>query len=69
MWLKKRFISMILAAAVGLGVSLPAAASQGEYTVKKGDTLWGIAQIYNTTFMKLAEINSIENPNLIKVVL
>ncbi len=63
--MKKRFISMILAASIVLGVSLPAAASQGEYTVKKGDTLWGISQIYNTTFMKLAEINSIENPDVI----
>ena len=40
-------------------------ASQQEYTVKKGDTLWAIAQAYNTTFMKLAEINSIENPDII----
>ena len=37
------------------------------YIVKKGDTLWGIANEYGTTYQKLAEINGIENPNLIYV--
>ena len=35
------------------------------YTVQSGDTLSGIAQRYNTTYQHLAEINGIENPNLI----
>lgn len=37
------------------------------YTVKKGDTLWGISQKYNTTVSKLAELNNISNPNYIVV--
>lgn len=37
------------------------------YTVKKGDTLSGIASKYNTTYQKLAEYNNISNPNLIRV--
>lgn len=37
------------------------------YTVVKGDTLSGIAKRYNTTYQYLAEINHIENPNLIYV--
>lgn len=35
------------------------------YTVVKGDTLIGIARKYDTTYQKLAEINNIENPDLI----
>lgn len=35
------------------------------YTVKKGDTLSGIAKKYNTTTEKLVELNKISNPNRI----
>lgn len=35
------------------------------YTVKSGDTLSGIAAQYGTTYQHLAQINGIENPNLI----
>lgn len=37
------------------------------YTVKKGDTLSGIAKQYGTTVAKLVELNGIKNPNLINV--
>ncbi|MBC8535265.1 GH25 family lysozyme [Feifania hominis] len=37
------------------------------YTVKRGDTLWGIARRYHTTVSQLAGINHIKNPNLIYV--
>lgn len=35
------------------------------YTVKSGDTLSGIANMFGTTYQKLAEINGIANPNKI----
>ena len=43
--------------------------SSGEtvYIVKAGDSLSKIAAKYNTTYQKLAEYNSISNPNVIKV--
>ena len=37
------------------------------YTVKKGDTLSGIAAKYGTTYQKIAQDNGISNPNYIKV--
>jgi LysM repeat protein len=43
------------------------ATSEIVYTVKKGDTLSGIAKKYNTTYQKLAEYNNISNPNKISV--
>lgn len=35
------------------------------YTVKSGDTLSGIAEKFGTTYQQLANINGIQNPNLI----
>lgn len=37
------------------------------YTVKKGDTLSGIAKRYGTTWQKLKKLNGIVNANMIKV--
>lgn len=37
------------------------------YTVKRGDTLSGIASKYGTTYQHLAQINGIANPNKIHV--
>lgn len=36
-----------------------------KYSVKKGDTLWAIGRMFNTTWQKLAEFNKLKNPNLI----
>lgn len=41
--------------------------SETVYTVKKGDTLSGIAKKFNTTYQKIAKDNGIDNPSLITV--
>jgi len=41
--------------------------TQVTYTVKNGDSLWRIAQQYNTTVAKIVAANNIANPNLITV--
>lgn len=58
-------------------IYLPGTSDKGEvqssgtktvtYTVKKGDTLSGIAAKYGTTYQKIAKENGIDNPNVIKV--
>ena len=35
------------------------------YTVKRGDTLSGIAAQYGTTWQAIASMNNLRNPNLI----
>ena len=38
-----------------------------EYTVEAGDTLWQIANEYNTSIYEIARLNGIDNPNLIYI--
>lgn len=45
----------------------PTLPSTQTYTVRAGDTLYTIAQRYNTTVQRLVSLNSISNPNLIRV--
>lgn len=40
--------------------------AKGYYIVKKGDTLSGIAEKFNTTWKKLQELNKLKNPDLIR---
>lgn len=48
-------------------VSANTASKANTYTVKRGDTLSGIASKYGTTVAKLVELNGIKNANLIYV--
>lgn len=55
-------VQAIVNAKLGINTEEPKAVI---YTVKKGDTLSGIANKYGTTYQHLAEVNGIANPNKI----
>lgn len=48
-------------------VAPPQTSDNDCYIVQSGDTLFGIALKYNTTYQELAKYNNISNPNLITV--
>jgi LysM repeat protein len=52
---------------VAIMPEMPATAPDQFYTVKKGDTLSGIASMYGTTWKELAAYNGLDNPNKLVV--
>lgn len=50
---------------VGEELKLSGRAQERTYTVRAGDTLWGISRRYGTTVAELAGLNGIWNPDLI----
>lgn len=51
---------------VGQTLQIPAGSAELDYYVTRpGDSLWTIAQKYNTTVPRLLEINRLSNPNVI----
>ena len=63
--MKKSIISLVTAAALSGTFAIGASAATDEVTVKKGDTLWDIAQKHNISVNELKEWNNISS-NLIK---
>jgi LysM repeat protein len=47
--------------------ALPPASTENVYVVQAGDTMFRIANRYNTTVAALAQLNGIVNPNIIRV--
>jgi len=54
-------------ASTNVPVSDPQLGEDGSYVVAAGDTLFGIAQQFNTSVERLVALNSLENPNILVV--
>lgn len=61
----KKMVTLIIGLSLLLSMVSGAYASDDTYTVEQGDVLWKIALENNTTWENLAEINVLDNPNLI----
>jgi hypothetical protein len=66
MSMKKRVLSVLLAAVLALGFAVPIWGSD-VYVVRDGDVLWRIARDHGFTWQELAEYNNLRNPHLILV--
>lgn len=64
--MRRKGLSLLLILTLVLG-SFGFAFADTAYVVKKGDTLWDISKVYNTTWQKLAEYNKLQNPDLILI--
>lgn len=62
--MSKKALPVLVVMFMLIGVCVPASA-EDHYVVKSGDYLAKIANMYNTSWQKLAEINDIKDPNLI----
>ena len=51
--------------AVAVSIAMASSAASADHEVKAGDTLWGIAQLYDMTVDELVKLNGIPNPQLI----
>lgn len=66
----RRMARTLVATGLGTGLAVStagAAFAGGDYTVKRGDTLSEIAQQYGTSWQRLAELNDLDNPDLILI--
>jgi resuscitation-promoting factor RpfB len=63
-------VRAVSVAGIGVGLTVAgtgAAFASGDYTVKSGDTLSEIAAANDTSWQRLAELNGLENPDLILI--
>lgn len=63
-------VRAVSVAGIGVGLTVAgtgAAFASGDYTVKSGDTLSEIAAANDTSWQRLAEINGLDNPDLILI--
>lgn len=59
-------VGQVLIVSTSGGTTTPPPSTSTTYTVRSGDTLYSIALRYNTTVARLASLNNISNPNLIR---
>lgn len=63
--MNRKLKGLLFVLALIMLLTFTTAAYASTYTVESGDTLSKIAEMYDTTYQELAEMNDIMNPNLI----